>query len=249
MCGRFAIQRNARELADELGATIAAGTDAWTPDLRITPGKDAPVLVEVPDRRLGLARFGLSGEGPGGRLIINARAETMHQRPLFAEPAARRRCLVPVDGFFEWESRGARRVAHYIHADHTPAGVPGGGPLLLGALFEVVHDEETDAKRTRFAIVTVPARQPVLRIHDRMPLVVPRGLADSWLRRGELSPEEALAAIAAATPVPLAMHPVSLTSPAANDDPSALRAIDPDHAQTGLLDFGDDLDERAPRRR
>ncbi len=248
MCGRFAIQRSARELADELGAAIAPGTDAWRPDLQITPGKEAPVLVEVPERRLGLARFGLAGERPGGRLIINARAETMHQRPRFAEPATRRRCLVPVDGFFEWESRGTRRVPHFIHDDHGPDGPGRAGPLLLGALFEVVHDE-AGAKRTRFAIVTIPAREPVVRIHDRMPLVVPWGIADSWLRRGELAAQDALAAIAAATPVPLAMHPVSLTSPAANDDPSVLSPVDPDHAETGLLSFGDDLDERAPRRR
>lgn len=215
---------------------------AWQPRYDLTPGSEAPILVEVPERRLGLARFGL--HEPGGRSVINARAESLSERPLFAEAAARRRCVVPADGFFEWERRGTRRIPHFVHAQvRRPDAAP--ELLLLGALYEVAHDEETGERRARFVIVTTPAVPPVSRIHERMPLVVPRGLLDSWLLRGALPVEQALAAIAAATPVPLAMHPVGRRlGRGAHDDPRVLEPVDPEAETTGFLDFGDDvLDE------
>ncbi len=230
MCGRFANSRSARELAEELAATIASGTDAWSGSFNIAPSKEAPILVEVPDRRLGLARFGLSSAS--GRLSINARAETLATRSSFAEASARRRCVVPATGFYEWETAHGRRVPHHVHAQS-------GELLLLAALYDVVHDE-SGARHTRFAIVTVPATEPLSRIHDRMPLVVPPGLLDSWLQRGELDVDAALDAISRARPVALEMHPVSPdVGDAGNDDPHLVEPADPDHETTGWLDFGD----------
>jgi putative SOS response-associated peptidase YedK len=133
-------------------------------------------------------------------------------------------------GFYEWESRHGRKVPHFLHPEP-------GGLLLLAGLYEVVHDER-GAKHTRFAIVTVPAASPVDRIHDRMPLLVPSGLLDSWLLRGELDVEDALAAVRRAHPVALAMHAVSSeVGSAANDAPHLVEPVDPDHETTGLLDF------------
>lgn len=230
MCGRFANERKARELAEELAATISAGADAWSGSFNLAPSKDAPILVEVPDRRLGLARFGLSS--PSGRLLINARAETLTTKPTFAEAASRRRCVVPATGFYEWDHAHERRTPHHVRA-------ASGELMLLAALYDVVHDER-GAKQTRFAIVTVPAVDPVARIHDRMPLLVPRGLLDSWLQRGELDATAALDAIARARPVELAMHPVSAdVGDAANDDPHLVEPVDPERDGTGWLDFGD----------
>jgi putative SOS response-associated peptidase YedK len=245
MCGRYAIGRSAQALADDLSAQQAPTMAGWRPNLDVTPGAEAPILVEVPERRLGLARFGLRTEA--GRSIFNARAESLSARPLFAEAAARRRCLVPADGFFEWARRGTARVPYFVHA----AAGPGDRPLLLlAALYDVAHDEETGERRTRFVIVTTPSVAPVSSIHERMPLVVPRGLVDSWLLRGELDADGALDAIARATPVPLAMHPVSRRlGSAANDDPSLLAPVDPDAEATGLLDFGDDVLDTYGRRR
>lgn len=238
MCGRFANVRKAKELADELAATIASGTEGWSGSYNIGPGRESPILVEVPDRRLGLARFGLTSTS--GQLLLNARSETLGQRSAFAEAAARRRCIVPATGFYEWEPRHGKKVPHYVHPEAEAL-------LLLAGVYEVLHDE-AGARHTRFAIVTVPARAPVDRIHERMPLLVPQGLLDSWLLRGELPVEDALAAIAAATPVGLAMHAVSSdVGRAANDDPHLVIEVDPDHETTGLLDFGP-LDSGSPGR-
>ncbi len=250
MCGRYAIGRTAQELAAELDAAVAPSlASAWRPRFNLAPGAEAPILVEVPERRLGLARFGLSLDG-GGKLVINARAESLAERTLFAEAAERRRCVVPADGFYEWERRGTRRIPHFVHADaHGSAGPQ--PLLLLAGLYEVAHDPQTGEKRTRFAIITQPAVEPVARIHDRMPLLVPRGLVDSWLQRGDLELAAALSAIGSATAVQLAMHPVGArVGAAANDDPSLIEPVDPDHASTGFLAFGDDeLDARSPRAR
>lgn len=228
MCGRFANQRKAKELAEELAATISAGAEAWSGSFNVAPTKVAPILVEVPDRRLGLARFGMSSAS--GRLSINARAETLSTK--FAEAAARRRCVVPATGFYEWRSDHERRVPHHVHARE--------GLLLFAGIYDVIHDE-AGAKHTRFAIVTVPATAPVSSIHDRMPLIVPTGLIDTWLQRGELEVGEALEAIGMAHPIALEMHPVSSdVGDAANDDPHLVEPVDPNHETTGWLDFGDE---------
>ena len=231
MCGRFANARKAKELADELAATIAEGAEGWAGAYNLGPGKEAPILVEVPDRRLGMARFGMAGGG--GALLVNARAETLAERPAFAESAARRRCVVPTTGFFEWQTAHGKKHAHFVHPH-------GEQLLLLAGLYEVVHDAE-GARRTRFVVVTVPSTEPVSRIHDRMPLVIPPGLLDSWLLRGALSVEDALEAVRAAAPVPLEMHTVSPdVGRAANDDPRLVAPFDPERDTTGLLDFGED---------
>jgi putative SOS response-associated peptidase YedK len=215
MCGRFANARKARELASELAATIASGAEPWPGSYNIGPGRESPILVEVPERRLGLARFGLASAS--GQLLVSARAETLARRSAFAEAASRRRCIVPATGFYEWQRRHGRKVPHYVH-----------------------HEAGSEARHTRFAIVTVPASAPVDRVHDRMPLVVPIGLLDSWLLRGELSVEDALSAIAAAKPVALDMHPVSSRVGHMNeDDPSLTAEVDPENETTGLLDLGE----------
>jgi putative SOS response-associated peptidase YedK len=229
MCGRFANARKAQELASELAATIASGAAPWPGSYNIGPGRESPILVEVPERRLGLARFGLASAS--GQLLVNARAETLARRSAFAEAASRRRCIVPATGFYEWQRRHGRKVPHYVHAR---------GLILLAGIYDVLHEAGSEARHTRFAIVTVPASAPVDRVHDRMPLVVPVGLLDSWLLRGELSVEDALSAIAAAKPVVLDMHPVSSRVGHMNeDDPSLTAEVDPDHETTGLLDLGE----------
>lgn len=262
VCGRFANAKRMDELAMELAATVAEGAQGWQGSHNITPGRDAPILVEVPAagggqaRRLGLARFGLTGgsasgsasgnaaghaggsaggrAGKGPQLVFNARAETLGERRLFAEAAARRRCVVPVTGFFEWSRpQGAHTHAtpHFIYARDAPL-------LHLAALYEVSHDPETDAKLTRFAIVTVPATEPVRALHDRMPLMVPVGLLDSWLLRGELDATHALEAVGRGLPPALATHAVSRdVGDGRIDEARLVEPVDPTLGQSGWLDF------------
>lgn len=197
MCGRFAVARRAHELAEALHASLAPGAEAFDPADDVVPGREAPILVAVPERRLGLARFGMSAKDL--RLLVNARAETLEVRPRFAEAARRRRCLVPVDAFFESRRDGARRVRFRVRALEPAL-------LLLAGLYDVERDPSTATRRASFVVVTRPACPPISEIHDRMPLLVPHDFADRWLDPRAASVAEIVRALLDAAPIPLTMH-------------------------------------------
>lgn len=117
---------------------------------------------------------GLWGLHPGdkpGKLIINARAETIEQRPLFRAAFQGRRALIPADGFFEWEKRDKQRLPHWFHRPDREA-------LLFAAVLEPPHGHE---QLPQFSIVTVPAEGEVAHIHDRMPAIIERDEVREWL--------------------------------------------------------------------
>jgi putative SOS response-associated peptidase YedK len=137
------------------------------------PSQDLLVIREnhkSDERTLGPLRWGLIPhwcEDPkGGRKPINAMAETVHQRPTFREAYARRRCIIPIDGFFEWKAtKGAKAKQPYAIAmkDGLPCGVAG--------LWENWKNPSGEWVRT-FAIITTDANELVGQIHGRMPVIL-----------------------------------------------------------------------------
>jgi putative SOS response-associated peptidase YedK len=103
------------------------------------------------------------------RLVINARAETVHSRPMFRRAFERGRCLVPADGFFEWDRRRKPSQPYWFHAREG-----------TGLLFAGVFADEEDGEE-HFVVVTVPAVEEVAKIHDRMPALIHPAAIDSWL--------------------------------------------------------------------
>jgi len=218
MCGRFTltasdIEALARELSAELDRVLAAG---WRPRYNAAPSDLHPVLrLEAGGRRLVAARFGFTGRD--GKRIINARSETAGRLPMFRRPFQEGRCVVPVDGFYEWVAeRGARRP-RWLHP-------PEGGLLLLAGLWR-----EEAGGAPAFAILTTPANEVVRGLHGRMPALLTDAEATAWLAAPDPSllrpaPEERLVA----TPVSTRVNSV------ANDDPACLAPPEPE-AQGRLL--------------
>jgi putative SOS response-associated peptidase YedK len=210
MCGRFSLTiSDIAALAREWGAEVdAALLAAWRPRYNVAPGQRAPLLRgPAGQRRLVAATFGLPA--PRGGLLPNARAETAGEKRTFRDALARGRAAVPVDGFYEWEGPPSARRPSWFHR-------PEGGPILLAALS--VDGVDGPA----FTILTTAAVEPVTRLHDRMPVILPPGQLDAWLADG---PPPALPA-----PLPgrLAARRVSprVNTPA-NDDPGCLEAPPP----------------------
>ncbi len=181
VCGRFGLSATSEVLAgwlqldpDEL--------PLFSPRYNIAPGQDALVVRPRADGRLAVrpVRWGLipSFSGPGRKKpLINARVETAATRPAFRAAFARRRCLVPADGFFEWQQTGAaKRVPWHL-------GLEGGGLFALGGLWERWRDRETSDSIDTFALLTTRPNALVARLHDRMPVIVPRHGFDRWLAR------------------------------------------------------------------
>jgi putative SOS response-associated peptidase YedK len=149
---------------------------------------------------------------------INARAETIADRPAFRDAFQKRRCVVPADGFFEWTGpTGARQPLWYYRPD--------GGLLLFAGLYESWQPEPGQWERT-FTIITTEANAIVREVHDRMPVILPEERINDWLF-GRQENSEALRAML--VPAPDALLTVRHVSPRVNsareDDPGVLEEV------------------------
>ena len=105
---------------------------------------------------------------------INARVETVNEKATFRDSFERRRCLIPADGFYEWERKAKGKLPHYIYATD-------GSPLALAGLWASWADPETGERMRTCTIITGRPNDLVARLHDRMPVAIPPGLWDRWL--------------------------------------------------------------------
>ena len=172
MCGRFTL--TTRDVHD-VARTLAAEVDReraglYRPRWNVTPTGDHWIvrLDASGKRRMLPARFGL--ELPGGRLVINARSETAATLPSFSQAFAEGRCLVPADGFYEWEGGRADRRPLWFH---DPSG-----KLLTFAGLAIEN-----CGALAFVILTTGANDLLRPVHDRMPVLLSLEGAASWLAR------------------------------------------------------------------
>ena len=206
MCGRFTQQRPASEFAE----IFAAEPLAEEPGSRynVAPTDDALVVVQRDDRRAVTAyRWGLvphwSEDLKGGARMINARAETITTSPAFRDAFERRRCIVPVDSFYEWKREGTVRQPYRITRTD-------GKPLGLAGLWSGWHDPDVDVVRRTFTIVTTTPNDAIAGLHDRMPVVLPDGSWERWIAGGaDADPTELLAMLQPHDEVKLRVYPVN----------------------------------------
>ena len=178
MCGRYATTRSEADLSDLFEAMDL--TEGLEPSWNVAPTDPVPV-VRVSESRgarvLDKARWGLvppwAADTRGGAKMINARSETVATSPAFAPSFARRRCLVPADGWFEWVRSGKERQAYYM----TPAN----GEALA---FAGVWSPWGAQALLTCSVLTTAAVGELARVHDRMPLILPRERWADWLAGG-----------------------------------------------------------------
>jgi putative SOS response-associated peptidase YedK len=223
MCGRFSQQRPASELAQIFAAEPLA--DELGPRFNIAPTDEAFVVVQRPERRAVVAyQWGLiphwAENAKTASRMFNARAETIGRSPAFADAFRRKRCLVPVDGFYEWQRLDGRRQPFTI-------GRADGRPLALAGLWSGWRDPVADQVVRTFTIVTTTPNEQLRWLHDRMPVIVPEDAWDRWL-----DPEPAdlaeLHGLFEPTDEPrLSIEPVSdLVNNVRNDGPALVEPID-----------------------
>jgi putative SOS response-associated peptidase YedK len=173
------------------------------------------------ERSLDLIRWGLipnwCQDPTGGRKPINAKAETVARLPMFREAYAFRRCIVPVDGFFEWRAiKGAGAKQPFAIA------MKDGSPFGLAGLWENWKNLKTGEWERTFAVITVPSNELVGQIHDRMPAILEPSSYQRWLST-EFNPHDLLISYPSE---PMTMWPISRrVNKPANDDPSLLERV------------------------
>jgi putative SOS response-associated peptidase YedK len=218
MCGRFTLTRSAAEVAEHFGL---AGTPEFARHWNAAPTQELPIVRvrSTAARVLELRRWGLvppwAKDPSVGARMINARVEGVLERPAFKEAVRRRRCLVPADGFFEWQGKArARRPFHIARPD--------GALFAIAGLYERWHGAGGEVLDS-FTLLTRPARGGVATLHDRMPLIVdPPGYA-AWLDPTAPDPAALLATLPEEVGAALVARPVSTrVNDVRNDDPACL---------------------------
>ena len=203
MCGRFVIISSPEAIRRLFGY---GETPNFPPRYNVAPTQPIPTVMLVEDlRRFQLMRWGLIpawAKDPGKiGLLINARCETLNERPAFRNAMRYRRCLVPADGYYEWENSGPRKRPLFVYPTH-------GGPIAFAGLAETwmgVNGEEMDT----VAIITTPAAKDLAGFHPRMPAVIPPDAFDLWLNCRTADADVASALLAPARPGDFRWHEVS----------------------------------------
>jgi putative SOS response-associated peptidase YedK len=221
MCGRFTQQRPTSELAEIFGATDLVADPGE--HFNVAPTDEASVVVEREGRRaITRYRWGLvphwAADSRGAARMINARSETLERSSAFREAFRRRRCLVPVDSFYEWRREGGVRQPYRIAGDD-------GLPLALAGLWAGRRDPQTEQVVRTFTIVTTTANDRIAALHDRMPVVIPRSAWDRWLDRDTSGTGE-LRALLEPRELGLDIYPVvRLVNDVRNDGPELIQPL------------------------
>jgi putative SOS response-associated peptidase YedK len=187
MCGRFVSARKRAELLEEFAVQRDAVAADREPDYNVAPTKRIYTVLDRQDEReLRLVRWGLvptwAKDTKGGARLINARAETVAVKPAFRAAFARRRCLIPADGYYEWQTENAGSKAKqpfYIYRTD-------GGILAFAGIYELwknpeVPEDHEDAWYWSASIITTDATDEIGRIHDRTPMVIAPADWTEWL--------------------------------------------------------------------
>ena len=253
MCGRFAVTADPALLAEKINAIDErVALDTAAPNYNVAPTTTITTVVsrhseprDEPSRRLRSMRWGLvppwvksATDGTPdtkGPLLINARSEKVTTSPAYRSSAKAKRCLVPMDGYYEWKpaaevpaGKKGRKTPYYIYRED-------GRPLLMAGLWSSwrapgkSNGEEDSAPLLSCTIVTTDAVGELADVHDRMPLIVAPEDWDRWLDPDEPAPLDVLAKIPDITDIRL--HEVStLVNSVRNNGPEL---IDRDAARWG----------------
>jgi putative SOS response-associated peptidase YedK len=225
MCGRFVIT----SAPAAVRAIFAYGEQPNFPArYNIAPTQPVPVVIaESGGRHFRLMRWGLLPawvkDPRAFTLLINARAETALAKPAFRNAIRRRRCLIPADGYYEWQNAGGQKRPYFISSRS-------GEPFGFAALAETwlgPNGEELDT----VAIVTAAAKPEMATLHHRVPVTIARDDFERWLDCGRVAAEEAAALLVAPPAGDFVWHRVSRdVNRVANDDAQLILPITEEQA-------------------
>lgn len=204
MCGRFSITGDLDFYAEYFGVD-AVVTEPLDKSWNVAPTDQVYVVAERDDtRQLGTMKWGLVPHwAQDTRSIhINARSETVDSTPAFRDSFARKRCLIPADGFYEWEAPENGRTPHWVYrAD--------GHPMVFAGIWASRFDPDSQIWERTCSILTKDAEGPITSVHDRMPVSLAPEVWDAWLDRELTDPEAARGLLQPIEPDLLMEHPVS----------------------------------------
>ena len=221
MCGRYSLIADLGELAKRY--EFDGDGLALKPAYNVAPTQDVLTVVGGETRRGGFMRWGLipwwAKNASIGSRLINARAETVSEKPAFRDALRRRRCLVLADGFYEWQRTGSVRKPMRVV-------MRSGEPFAFAGLWSVWRDPDGN-RIPSCAIITTTANDLLRPVHDRMPVVLPRELEELWLDRSIDDPGALGSVLTPYLDDAMETYEVStLVNSAANDGPEVIEAVE-----------------------
>ncbi|RLU99313.1 hypothetical protein CTZ27_15345 [Streptomyces griseocarneus] len=263
MCGRYAAGRSPEDLVGIFGVEKWEPAETLAPDWNVAPTKSVHAVLERPlkdarergpVRQLRSLRWGLvpswAKTPEGAAKMINARAETVHEKPSFRRAFEARRCLIPADGYYEWvtgaaerelEEQGRRKRTRKQPYFVTPAD---GSVMAMAGLYEFWRDPAlppdhpqawwatctvitTEAAAEPFAGAADEGPRSLAEIHPRMPLVLPPDRWDAWLDTSVTDPEALRPLLTPPAAVSVRAYPVpTAVSDVRNNSPELLRELE-----------------------
>lgn len=218
MCGRYATSQTSSTLNQAFEADLVTLDAELEADYNVAPTKMAPIIIGRADesgliqRELTVAKWGLVpswAKDPSiGNRMINARSETLAEKPSFKRAFVKRRALVAADGYYEWyageldEKGKPRKQPFFIRPKD-------GSVMAMAGLYEFWKNSVTDEWLTSFTVITTTAEDSVGHIHERMPLMVEPAAWSTWLDPAPKSTPELLELLTPAAPGLLDAYPVS----------------------------------------
>jgi len=226
MCGRFTLIMTPSDLAEFLGVPVVETAD---PRYNIAPTQSVWAvrhLANEPARRLDRLQWGLiphwAKDAKIGARLINARVETLDEKPSFRQAFQRRRCLIPSSGFFEWQTVGRKKQPYFIHPKDRPA-------MAFAGLWETWRSPSGELLNS-CAIITTEANEGMKLFHHRMPVILSPDLFALWLQPVERDSGELMDLLASNPTTELEVYPVGLQiNNARNEGPDLLSRLSGSH--------------------
>jgi len=225
MCGRFALTATPDEIADAFPwLTVPEGAQSQSPRYNIAPSQPIAVVPNRDQKSLDYFVWGLipfwAKDPKISYRMINARSETLAEKPSFRAPYKYRRCLILSDGFFEWQKQpGSKsKIPHYIRLANRK-------PFAFAGLWD--HWNAPDGSEIFSAtIITTQPNELLLPIHNRMPVILPSSAYEAWLAPEEKSPAELNSLLAPFPAEYMEAYPVStIVNSPKHDNPDCIQPV------------------------
>jgi putative SOS response-associated peptidase YedK len=173
MCGRYTITTPDKELASYFG--ILPPSERYTPTTDARPTGNLPIVLDNEPSQMVLGHWGYPIKISGNeKELINVRAESILEKPFFQRAAKNHRCIILADGFYEWKKVGGGKSEKYRFTLERR-------PMAFAGIYQWKTKKLSDKMRPFFSIITVPANVTMKPIHDRMPVILPKGKEMEWI--------------------------------------------------------------------
>ena len=248
MCGRYAATKDPATLAAEFDAIDTLGEDAPGADYNVAPTKKVVAVVQrhprdadgevdetTTERTLRLMKWGLvphwAKDAAGGAKMINTRSESAAEKPAFKQSLARRRCILPADGWYEWKRDGKAKFPFYT----TPKD---GSSLAMAGLWSTWRDKSDPEAPVLItcSVLTTDAVGPIADIHHRMPMLLTPADWGAWLDPDRTDVSELLHPPSEDIVDALELRPISdAVNSVRNNNPDLLKRAEHDSADLDLF--------------